>query len=257
VAWLLTRHLGDLALFWLVVARAAGLVAAAPVVSSPAVPAPVRAGLSVLLAVAAFPAARLGARAAAEAPAAYAAALAGEVAVGALIGFVARLVFAAAEVAGGILDLQMGFTLAGLLDPVYGQPTSVLGTLFAWLATVLFLLGGGLELLALALAGSYAHLAAGAAADWGAGAGLALQALGWAFVTGIELAAPLLAVGLAVNLVLGLVGRVVPQLGVLQAALPAQILVGLAVLVLALPLSVAVLGQLGARAAGWIGGLWP
>jgi flagellar biosynthetic protein FliR len=104
---------------------------------------------------------------------------------------------------------------------------------------------------------SYAHLPLGGTTLLAAGARTAMDALGWAFLTALSLAAPVLAVGFLLNLLLGVLGKAMPQLGLLQTGLPAQVGVGLVALLLALPLLVAGFSGLVPITATWIGRLWP
>lgn len=255
----------DFFLYWLVLARVGGVVAVAPVVSAGVVPAPVRAALSLLLALAVLPAARAQAAPVPEAVLPYVGLLGRELLVGLVIGFVARAVFSAAEMAGSLVDLQMGFSLGSVVDPLYGEPAAVVGTLLNALAMLLFLLAGGVEVLVLALAGSYTHLPIGlqppGAAPGVQALGGAVQtatgALGWALAAALQVAAPAVAFGLILNLAFGLIGRAMPQLNVLQAILPAQVLGGVLALLLAMPMLTATFLALAAQAGAWIGGLRP
>ena len=248
---------GAFALYWLVLARVGGVFAVAPVVSTSTVPAPLRAALSVLIALAVLPAAQVHPGPVPQALWPYVGLLAHEAGVGLVIGFVARIVFSAAEMAGGFLDVQVGFSLGALIDPLYGQQTTVLAGFFNALAMLLFLLAGGLELLVLAVAGSYARIPVGATAFFGAGAMQAVSALAWAMRTAFQIALPALALGLVLNLALGLVGRAVPQLNVLASALPLQVLGGLLAILLSLPVTAAVFGALAGETATWVRGLLP
>ena len=240
---------GDLALYVLVLGRSGGLVATAPLLSSNAVPVPVRALFSALLA--------LGVTPAVAAPAAgvpgqllpYAGLLLREIGIGALLGFLAQLVVAAAQLAGTYCDVELGLTLGAVADPLQGTPITVFGEWFGLLGTLVFVAGGGLEVLAEVLALSYRHLALG-------GGEAALGALGWAMVAGLAIAAPLLALGFLLTLLLGAASRAMPQMNALQSVLPAQLLLALGVLLVGLPAVVAGFGRLVPEVLVWVGRLW-
>jgi flagellar biosynthetic protein FliR len=248
---------GAFALYWLVLARVGGVFAVAPVVSSANVPAPFRAALSVLIALAVLPAAKATSPSVPVRLWPYVGLLVHEAAVGLVIGFVASVVFTTAEMAGGFLDVQVGFSFGALVDPLYGQTTTVLANFFNVLATLLFVIAGGVELLVLAVAGSYAHIPVGAPVVFAAGAAQAVAALAWATRTALQVALPALALGLVLNLVLGLVGRAVPQLNLLASTLPLQVVGALFALLLALPVTAAIFGGLAGDTAAWIRGLLP
>ncbi len=248
---------GDLALYVLVLGRSGGLVATAPLLSSNAVPVPVRALFSALLA--------LGVTPAVAAPAAgvpgqllpYAGLLLREIGIGALLGFLAQLVVAAAQLAGTYCDVELGLTLGAVADPLQGTPITVFGEWFGLLGTLVFVAGGGLEVLAEVLALSYRHLALGGGALFlGGGVEAALGALGWAMVAGLAIAAPLLALGFLLTLLLGAASRAMPQMNALQSVLPAQLLLALGVLLVGLPAVVAGFGRLVPEVLVWVGRLW-
>jgi len=243
-------------LFWLVLARTGGVFAAAPLLSAQGVPMPLRAALSLLVAIAVMPGAAPPAGGVPEALLPYAALVVHEVAVGLVIGFLARVVFFAAELAGGLIDVQMGLSIGSTVDPVYGQPQSLFGSWLNTVATLAFLAAGGLEVLVGAVAVSYRHLPLGGGAVFAAGAQTAVAALGWSFVAAVGLAAPALAVGFVLNLLLGLLARAVPQINLLQTVLPAQVGAGLLALLVAMPLLLSGFAGLVPQTLDWIGRLW-
>jgi flagellar biosynthetic protein FliR len=244
-------------LFFLVLARAGGLFAVAPLLAeSGAVPMPLRALLSFLVALAVMPAVAAPAGGVPPDLLPYAALVVHEVAIGLVVGLVARVVFLAAELAGTYCDVQLGLTMASLVDPVYGEPVAILGSWLGTVGTLAFVAGGGLEALVAALALSYRHLPVGAPVLVSGGAATALAALGWAFVTGLAIAAPVLALGLLLNLLLGVLSRAMPQLNALQSVMPAQVLVGILVLLLATPAMIVAFGDLVPQTLDWVGRLW-
>src|SRR5688572_13299735 len=61
-------------------------------------------------------------------------AMAAEVLTGALMGFALQCAFAAFAMAGQVLDVQMGFGMGSIFDPVTRSNTPVLGTVMALFA---------------------------------------------------------------------------------------------------------------------------
>jgi flagellar biosynthetic protein FliR len=241
--WLgaLTR---DFALYWLLVARVGGFWATAPVLGSQAIPGAVKAPAVAVLALAMVPVARGSAPQLPTDLVPYAGLVARELALGLTMGFLARLVLVAVEVGGQLIDVQLGFSVVSVLDPAMGEALPLWGGFLLMAALLVFLLVGGDHLLIGALAASYRALPVGAPLPLAAASGAAFAALGWACAAALALAAPLLGVGLIVNLALGLLGRAAPQLNVFATALPVQVLVGIATLMAAAPAVVAMLAQL-------------
>ena len=141
-------------------AHAAGLWLVAPL-GGPRLPAPVRVGFSLLLALMAAPAllATAGASALADLSVlAFALLLAREMLVGLCLGFVASAAFRAAEVAGRLGDTLRGANVAEILVPTADERASPLGVLYLLLATIVFLQIGGVPRLVEALLSSYRTL---------------------------------------------------------------------------------------------------
>ncbi len=174
----------------------------------------------------------------------YAALIVRELALGLALGFLAQVVLVAVQVGGQLIDVQMGFSVVNVIDPTFGQAVPLMGEFLLTAGLVIFLLVGGDHLLISALALSYRAVPLGGPSPLLAVGGQAFTALAWAFEAAIGVAVPILGVGIIVNLGLGLLGRAAPQLNILATGLPAQILFGIATLMVALPGIVAVLAQI-------------
>lgn len=248
---------GQLGLFWLVLARVSGVFATAPLISTPMVPTPVRAGLAFLVALGTFAGVAPPAGGLPQDVIGYVALAVHEVLVGLVIGLLARVVYLVGELTGSLCDVQLGLTMASVVDPVYGEPIAVVGNWLNTVATLAYVAAGGVEVVVIALARSYHQLPVGAAVVLAGGVQTLWAAFAAAFVAAFALAAPVLGVGFLLNVLLGLASRAMPQLNALQSALPAQVLGGLVVLLLATPLLVAGFTDLVPQTAGWIGRLWP
>ncbi|MDE2147901.1 MAG: flagellar biosynthetic protein FliR [Burkholderiales bacterium] len=215
--------------------RALALLGSMPVLGTAPVPARVRIGLAGLIALAAQPSLPAAPAVALDAPAALLL-VAQQAVVGLSLGFAVRLVFAAVEFAGELIGLQMGLNFAAFFDPMSaGTATAVsrfFGTLVAWL----FIVINGHLLVIAALAQSFAAFPVGPEPfaflhqvqpqHWGAEI----------FATGLWIALPLITMLLFVNLVLGAISRVAPQINIFAVGFPVTLGVGLLGLVLTLPL---------------------
>src|SRR5690554_6847415 len=62
-----------------------------------------------------------------------------ELLVGLILGFIAYLFFTIVQIAGSFVDLQMGFGIASLIDPMTGAQSPVLGNFKFFIAILLFL----------------------------------------------------------------------------------------------------------------------
>jgi flagellar biosynthesis protein FliR len=212
----------------LVMVRISGLMVFAPLFSSAAIAPRIKAGfvlaVTVLLApvVGALPHARveldmLG--------------LLGELSVGLTFGFALALILETLMFAGQMLGMEFSFSLVNLMDPNSNIQTPVLGQLLSWLG-LLVLIGAGLDRSMLAAVMRSFVAAPVGQAVMTAHTGAALAAMtGGVFLAGLQLAAPVIAAALTVEIVVVLVGRLSPQLPVMVVSIPLKTLVSYAVLI--------------------------
>jgi flagellar biosynthetic protein FliR len=211
----------DLPVFLLALCRVSGVVALAPVFGTPMAPMPLKAFLSLALAVVFFPLVR-GAGVPAEAGFLdLALAGAGELAVGLALGFAAALLFAAVQLAGQILDQELGIQQAALLDPFSDSPVAVMGQFKVFLATVVYLLLNGHLLLLAALGESFRAVPLlGGALGEGAGLHLSSAMPAELFRAAAQIAAPALVTVFLVTVALAFMSRGVPELNPFGTAFP-------------------------------------
>lgn len=214
--------------------RALALLSSLPILSLRTVPARVRVALAAFIALAAQP--TLPEMPVVPLDSALAATLVvQQVLIGLTLGFAVRVAFAAVEFAGELVGLQMGLNFAAFFDPITaGTATSssrFFGTLIAWL----FIVINGHLLIVASLVKSFtafpvgpepfAFLRTTQPQTWGAEI----------FATGLWIALPVIALLLVVNLVLGVISRVAPQINVFAIGFPVTLGVGLVGLLLTLP----------------------
>lgn len=194
-------------------ARVGGVFVTVPVLNHDAIPAMARVGLVVALSVALFGALGPGAYAQQD-PLLVAALMVLEFMVGAVMGTMARLLFAVSEIAGEFLSFQMGFAAASLYDPTVGSTAAPPTRLFVMVTLILFLTIDGHHQVLLALGGSYQHVPVGAAALASVDFSLFFDICYGLFEAAARLAFPFVFVMLAINMVLGVLARFVPQINV-------------------------------------------
>ena len=214
--------------------RALALFTAMPVLGTRTVPTRVRIGLAALIAFAAQPSMPPGEVPPITSPYAVMLVLQ-QVLIGLSLGFAVRIVFAAVEFAGEIVGLQMGLNFASFFDPLRGGAATATsrfyGTTIAWL----FIVVNGHLLVIAALVQSFTAFPIGP--EPFAFLKEARPHL-WAaeiFSTGFWIALPLLAMLLFVNIVLGAVSRVAPQMNAFSIGFPITLGVGLIGILLTLP----------------------
>jgi flagellar biosynthetic protein FliR len=223
-----------LALFIFPLTRILALLATAPVFNNAALPARMRliAGLAIAIALApalppppAIPAGSwLGLTVIVE-----------QILIGAMMGFSLRIAFAALDVAGELIGLQMGLSFATFFDPVAGGQTPVI-TQFLGLLTALFFLAMNGHLLAIYLvAESFTVLPIGNLPFQAISLAALVKSAAMMFSLGVLLALPLITALLVTNLALGVLSRVAPALNLFAVGFPVTMALGFIVLLLSLP----------------------
>jgi flagellar biosynthetic protein FliR len=212
------------------VARLSGILLLTPPFGGGVVPPGVRLPLALALVLPVWPV-LVGADVPLARDAASLAVLVGrELAIGLTIGFVGRLVVAAASYAAELVSMQIGFGLASALDPELGAQVTALTRLYDWTMLGMLLaldfhhlvVGAAIESFRAIPVGPLALSAEGALGVVGLGARI--------FSLGLALVAPTLGLLFVTNLVLVLASRAVPQLSLVVVGWPITVLAGLLVL---------------------------
>ena len=232
----------------LIFARVGAAAMLLPGLGEQEVPSPLRLGLGLALVPLLLPALAPNLPAAPDGAAEAVRLILLEVLAGIWLGSLARLVSIGFTLAGQLVALMMGLASALVPDPEMGGQGTATSRLFALLAVVLVLSSGLYALPLRALAESYSVLppgdpwpAGGAAEDFAAAAGQS-------FALALRIAAPFVLGAVVLNVALGLLSRLAPQVQIYFVAIPGQILAGIALLGLLLPAILGVYGE-AARAA--------
>ena len=153
-----------------------------------------------------------------------------QVLVGAAMGFSMRLVFAMVQAAGEYIGLQMGLSFAAFFDPTSGGSTMVLGRLLNALAMLIFLAVDGHLMLVTVLVQGFQVLPVSPGPLAAGGWMVLANAGGQVIAGGLMLGLPLVAALLIINLAMGILNRVSPQVSVFSVGFPVTLLAGMALL---------------------------
>jgi flagellar biosynthesis protein FliR len=168
--------------------------------------------------------------------------LAMELLIGVVVGLTAAVLVQGVALAGEVLSLQMGLSLAPALAPIPDLPVSAMGQLTTWIALLAYLGTGGHLLLIRGLADSLHVLPPGSPIDLAGGASSAVAIAGGLFRCALKAAAPVMVTLLLVNVALAILSKAVPQLNAMMVSLPVTFGVGMIMLGLALPIVAATVG---------------
>lgn len=215
--------------------RVLAMFSVAPVFSQRSIPARTKIGLAFLIALCAQPV--LGNQPVISINSSEAlGTLVQQIGVGIAIGFAVRLVFAAIEMAGELVGLQMGLNFASFFDPVSNAQLSAVARFLVQISTLLFIVINGHLLVLMAVLKSYeafpvdGHFLQSIQQ-------MKLHEMGTAvFSSAFWIALPMVVMLLFVNLVLGIISRVAPQMNIYAVGFPVTLTMGLTGLVATLPL---------------------
>lgn len=158
-----------------------------------------------------------------------------ELLVGLAMGFSMRLVFAAIEYAGELASSTMGFGFASFFDPATQGRSNAISQFMSMVATMAFLAVNAHLVLLAALTESFISLPI-SATPLSSVAPLELARLGSRiFSAGLQIALPILAALLIVNVALGILTRAAPQLNIFGIGFPITLGVGMLTISVVLP----------------------
>jgi flagellar biosynthetic protein FliR len=162
-----------------------------------------------------------------------------EILIGLLMGYVATLLFMVIQMAGSFIDIQIGFGIVNVLDPMTGSSVPVIGNLKYVFATLIFFSMNGHHYLLDAVIRSY---------NWiplsndvfqriynGNLSEFLITTFSQAFMLAFQMAAPLVVALFLTDVALGFLARTAPQFNVFVIGIPLKILVGLTMLLLLIP----------------------
>jgi flagellar biosynthesis protein FliR len=211
----------------LALVRISGVVLFAPFFSSNALPTRTKAVF--VLAVAYLLAPVVASLPSARAEISFTAIL-GELAVGLVYGLSLAMLNEMLLFAGQIAGVQFSFSLVNLMDPSSPIETPLIGELFQLMGTLVLLAAGLDRILLASLVRSFRAVPLGTYA-LAPVTGLAIvRAAGGVFLAALELAAPVLAATMLVEIAVALMGRLSPQLPVMNLTVPMKTLTGFVVL---------------------------
>ena len=220
--------------YLLCLARVLALIAAIPAFAGIQMTAQIKIGLAVMTSLLLFPAMLPYTPAQSLTLTGFGLLIANEVLLGTIIGLISQMVFAAVSFGGTVIGYQMGFAAANIFDPQTTQQLSLISQFVNILALLAFLSLDIHQYYFRVVIESYRLLPPGFL-DFSAGAVPELMRMASRmFVLGVQFSAPVLALLLLANMVLGILARVFPQLNVFVLSFPLNI--GIAFLVMGLTL---------------------
>lgn len=235
-----------LPVFLLIFCRITAFFVVAPVYSSRNVPNTFKVGLAFFIALIVYLTYGVHQQAAMDAQ--YILLIMREILIGLVLGFTAFLFMSVVNTGAGFIDMQIGFAMANVIDPLSGQQSPIMGGFKYAVAILLFLMMNGHHYLLDAIIKSY---------QWvplsnemfqrvyeGSISTFIIATFVNTFVLAFQLAAPLVVALFLTDVGLGFLARTAPQFNVFVIGIPLKIVIGLMLLVLVIPGLAAIFQQL-------------
>ncbi|WP_430785905.1 flagellar biosynthetic protein FliR [Virgibacillus flavescens] len=150
-----------------------------------------------------------------------------EAVVGLLIGLLAYIILSAIQIAGGLIDFQMGFAIANVIDPQTGAQSPLTGQYFYIIALLFLLSVNGHHLLIDGIFYSYNLIPVDAYVPFQNQnlVNFIIDTFNQMFIIAFQMAIPIVGCLFLVDIALGIIARTVPQLNVFVVGLPLKIFV--------------------------------
>jgi len=167
--------------------------------------------------------------------------IAKEFLIGLALGFIAYLIFNCIYMAGEIVDMQVGFGMVNIVNPLSNIQVPLTANFYYIISLLMLISVKGHYMIIKALYGSYEYIPIDGALKSEGITENVIRLFRNFFITGFKIAAPITAAILITDIMLGIMAKAVPQLNIFVLGLPIKIVVGMALLTVTLPVLAGVL----------------
>lgn len=209
--------------FLICLVRVGSMFGTIPIFSGGQVPPQMRISVAFLFALLIYPVIKTSLPTTAYEPVSLVLLVGEEMMLGAMVGFLAQLVFMAAEFGGSIIGYQMGFAAANVFDPANQRQVALISQFQGVFAILLFLVLDIHHIFLEAIVESFRMLPPGSLDLSGGAIMMIMDVANHSLIFGLRLGAPILALLILSNLTLGMMSRVFPQLNVFMLSFPLNI----------------------------------
>jgi flagellar biosynthetic protein FliR len=203
-------------LFTFVVARVAGLTMTAPIYGTKETPLQVRILLAMALSLLILPSQWHAAVGNPGNPVYYLLLLGSEAIIGASLGLGILVLLHGMTVAGGLIGQASGLTMADVFDPTLNENVPLFSRLFFLVTVAVFVCLGGHRLVMAGLLDTFRTIPPGSGGFPSSLVDGFVTLVSLSFSLGVRAAAPAVTALMLATLILGLVGRTLPQLNILS-----------------------------------------
>lgn len=160
--------------------------------------------------------------------------IAKEILLGACMGMLSHYLFTGVMFGGQLLGIQMGFSVANVYDPQSNTSVSIIASFLNIAMILIFIAVGGHLMVIQAINASFQTLPLGIYPVHEDAFLYIVKQFTYIFITAIKITAPAFVTLMILHVVMGIIGRMVPQINLMIVGFPIQIAVGLSVLALSM-----------------------
>jgi flagellar biosynthetic protein FliR len=211
----------------IVMMRVATLLFMMPLFSGRSLPHLVKIGLVLVVSLVLWPAVRGEISRLPSDPFSFGFLMISELMIGLSLALSVRLILAGIQLAGEFAGIQMGLSMANIIDPQSGTNSTLISEFYYLLSLLIFLSVDGHHWIFRALAQSFHALSPGGIHFQEGLVRHLLQLSGRVFLIAVKLSAPVVVILLLIQFALGIVARMVPQMNILVSSFPLTIGLGL------------------------------
>jgi flagellar biosynthetic protein FliR len=158
-----------------------------------------------------------------------------QVAIGITLGYIVEVIISAASMAGGIMDMDIGFSMAMMMDPATKQNSSVLQVLLSTLYYVIFLATGGFNALMTTIVASMKFIQPTAYFGNQSFMDYILSVVLYMLTAAVQISLPLTATMFILNIIMLVIGKSSPKLNIFMNGIGIKIGVGILMLCMVMP----------------------
>ncbi|MCR5626012.1 MAG: flagellar biosynthetic protein FliR [Lachnospiraceae bacterium] len=156
-----------------------------------------------------------------------------EAATGILMGFCMNILSYVTQLAGQLIDMDIGLSMVSVFDPVSRQQTGFSGSMYQYGMLLILIISGLDHYVISALVESFKRIPVGGAVfNWDRLLEVILKVIFDVMNLGFRIFLPIFAAMLLLNVVLGILAKVAPQMNMFTVGIQIKILVGLTVVYL-------------------------
>lgn len=230
----MTFTVENLEFYLLVLVRVSSLIMSAPVFSYRSIPMRIRAALSVfvsLVVIAAIPVIPLEY----SGVLGYSVLILKEMLLGVTLGLMCNLCFYIVSFSGQLMDMEMGLSMASMFNPMMNMQISITGNIYTYLLLITMVITNMHYYIIRALVDSFSYFNVGKAIFPMLNLkNIVVDFMANYFVIAVRIILPVFCCMLLINVILGVLAKVAPQMNLFVIGMQVKVLVGLLILVLVL-----------------------